>query len=193
MYKHIGRKDRGFDENYMRKVIAPNAHRFVLIKKSVNEGLGLAPRKGKHTEPHTNPEIKKLMDVYKAQQLHSFKRGRTYGGDVRKVDDLGRGMTKLVGEKLASWVLETTQMHPSDNTIVNDNDESLSESNAQFDDAMAQLDREAETAQMETEGETRTLGHIISMGDGALVFEYDNNNRGEEDDEESEGLEAMES
>ena len=42
MYEHIGRKDRGFDENYLRKVIAPNAYRFVLVKKAVGEGLGLA-------------------------------------------------------------------------------------------------------------------------------------------------------
>ena len=82
MYEHIGRKDRGFDEDYMRKVISPNAYRFVLVKKSVTEGLGLAWRGGKHAEPHTNPEIRTLMQVYQTHQLHLFRSGRSYGSDV---------------------------------------------------------------------------------------------------------------
>lgn len=73
MYEHAGRKDQGFDEDYMRKVIGPNAHQFVLIKKSVIEGLGLAAHSGKHKEPHTNPEVQKLLDVYQHQQLHLFR------------------------------------------------------------------------------------------------------------------------
>ena len=72
MYEHIGRKDRGFNEDYMRKVIAPNAYRFVLIKKEITEGLGLAQQQGKHTTPHTNPEITKLMQVYQTFQVHLF-------------------------------------------------------------------------------------------------------------------------
>ena len=89
MYEHIGRKDRGFEEDYMRKVIAPNAYRFVLIKKAATEGLGLTQRTGKHSEPHTNTETTKLLEVYKENQLHLFRKGRTYGTDLRKVDDLG--------------------------------------------------------------------------------------------------------
>jgi hypothetical protein len=82
MYEHIGRKDRGFDEDYMRKVIAPNTYRFVLVKKAVAEGIGLANRDSKHIEPHTNPEMVKLLQVYQKYQLHMFRSGRNYGGDL---------------------------------------------------------------------------------------------------------------
>ena len=93
LYEHIGRKDTGFDENYMRQVIAPDTHRFILVKKGVNEGLGLAQCVGKHPEPSTRPEIRKLMELYQECQLHCFRRGRTYNlhDDLqhRQVDDLG--------------------------------------------------------------------------------------------------------
>lgn len=111
MYEHIGRKDtsRGFEEDYMRKVIAPNAYCFVLIKKAATEGLGLTQRTGKHIEPHTIAETNKLMEVYKDNQLHLFRKGRKYGTDLRKVDDLGRGVQRLVDGKLASWINDTTR------------------------------------------------------------------------------------
>ena len=84
----------------MQKVISPNAYQFVLVKKSVTEGLGLAPWRGKHTEPHTNSEIWKLMQVYQTHQLHLFRSGRSYGSDVQKVDNLGCGQLKLIEGKL---------------------------------------------------------------------------------------------
>ncbi|KAJ7586426.1 hypothetical protein C8J56DRAFT_1084827 [Mycena floridula] len=87
-YEHIGKKDRDFDSSYMRTVVAPNCWRFVQVKKAVHEGLGLTNRGGKHPEPHNNPEIIELLKLYKSEQLHCFRAGRTYGEDLRKVDDL---------------------------------------------------------------------------------------------------------
>jgi hypothetical protein len=109
MYEHIGRKDKGFDKNYMRKVIAPNAYQFVLIKKLVTEALGLEQHGRKHAEPHTKPEMQILLQAYKTHQLHLFRSGRMYHGDLHKVDDLGRGVQQLIGGKLAAWVNETTR------------------------------------------------------------------------------------
>jgi hypothetical protein len=91
LYEHIGQKDAAFDENYVQDIIAPNIHRFVHVKKDINESLGLGQRSGKHIAPHTNPELRKLMDTYQVEELHLFRRGRTYGGDIAQVDHLGKG------------------------------------------------------------------------------------------------------
>ena len=81
LYEQIGKKDGGFEQNYVQYLIAPNVHRFVQVKKDINESLGLARRSGNHIAPHTNPEIRKLMDTYQAEELHLFRKGRTFGGD----------------------------------------------------------------------------------------------------------------
>jgi len=182
MYEHIGRKDRGFDENYMRKVIAPNAYRFVLIKKAVSEGIGLTKKGGKHTEPHTKPEMRTLMSVYQSEQLHLFRRGRTYSeDDLRKVDDLGRGATKLAGGKLESWVLETMRARlsiPNMDAADNSNEVDRLE--------MGNFDRlDAEIQENQQTNEEWTRGNIVDA-DGELMFEYSNDNN---DGDEAEGLE----
>ena len=179
MYEHIGRKDRGFEEDYMRKVIAPNAYRFVLIKKSVTEGLGLTQRTGKHSEPHTNAETTKLLEVYKDNQLHLFRKGRTYGTDLRKVDDLGRGVQRLMDGKLASWIKDTTRAR-----IINMAQTALQASEEDTISAFAELDQEDAEARSREVNETRTMGHIVQTDDGDLVFEFGH----EVDDGEVEGL-----
>lgn len=179
MYEHIGRKDRGFEEDYMRKVIAPNAYRFVLIKKAATEGLGLTQRTGKHSEPHTNTETTKLLEVYKENQLHSFRKGRTYGTDLRKVDDLGRGVQRLMDGKLASWINDTTRarvINMAQTTSQPSEDDTIS--------AFAELDQEEAEVQSQEANETRTMGHIVQTDNGDLVFEFGY----EIDDGEVEGL-----
>lgn len=181
MYEHIGRKDRGFDEDYMRKVIAPNAYRFVVVKKSVTEGLGLAQRRGKHSEPHTKPEMKKLLEVYRDQQLHLFRSGRTYGGDPRKTDDFGRGCQRLIEGKLVSWVSETTRARQMNANTNPPPESQVEEDISQLDDEVVMNTSENGSRDLDT----RTSGHIIQMDDGELVFEFDK----DIDDDEPEGLE----
>lgn len=182
MYEHIGRKDSGFDEDYMRRVIAPNAYRFVVVKKTVTEGLGLAQRAGKHSEPHTNPEMVKLLQTYRNHQLHLFRRGRTYGTDMKKTDDLGRGVQRLIEGKLETWVYETSRarrLNMSSNSGLPD---------VEIEAGITQIDQEE--AQEHNEGlntnDARTPGQIIQGADGGLVFEFENN---EGSDDEHEALE----
>jgi len=184
MYEHIGRKDRGFNEDYMRKVISPNAYRFLQMKKSVSEGLGLAQRGGKHSEPHTNPEIRKLMQVYHTHQLHLFRSGRRYGSDIRKVDDLGRGQTKLIDGKLKAWTHETTRARLN-NLVSSDAVEMLANMDMNIDHLDKQL---AETREINGD-EIQTDGRIIQTADGELVFEYGDSLG---DTEYAEGLEEPE-
>ncbi|KAF9524238.1 hypothetical protein CPB83DRAFT_947604 [Crepidotus variabilis] len=178
MYEHIGRKDRGFDEDYLRQVIAPNAYRFVLVKKAVTESLGLAQRHGKHIDPQTNAETAKLMEIYKAEQLHLFRSGRTYGGDAYRVDDLGRGMEKLTQGKLASWIQDTIRCRFQAAPSIRVQEELESE--------IEQLDNEVEFSTQNDIPQTR--GRILQLSNGGLVFEHE-----VDDDEELEPLEIEES
>lgn len=109
LYEQIGKKDGGFEQNYVQHLIAPNVHRFVQVKKDINESLGLARRSGNHIAPHTNPEFRKLMDTYQAEELHLFRKGLTFGGDKSRVDHLGKGYERLRDGKLASWIEGTTR------------------------------------------------------------------------------------
>lgn len=182
MYEHIGRKDRGFEEDYMRKVIAPNAYRFVLIKKAATEGLGLTQRTGKHSEPHTIAETTKLLEVYKDNQLHLFRKGRKYGTDLRKVDDLGRGVQRLMDGRLASWINDTTRARIIDMAQMASQasgEDIISES------VFADLDQDDAEARSQL-NETRTMGHVVQTDEGDLVFEFEHDL--EIDDGEIEGL-----
>jgi hypothetical protein len=181
MYEHIGRKDKGFDENYMQKVIAPNVYRFVLVKKSVTESLRLAQHGGKHKDPHTRPEMVKLLQVYQALQLHLYRSGRTYSGDLYKVDDLGRGMRDLVGGKLMTWVHETTQARLINQTSLQTPDDVATD--------ITQLDEEVAGA-MDGNPGIQTAGCVTQMEDGELLFEFDGN-IGDETQNESDGLEEI--
>jgi hypothetical protein len=187
MYEHIGRKDRGFDESYMQKVIAPNAYRFVLVKKSMTEGLGLTQRSGKRKEPHTNAETRTLMKNYQNEQLHLYRLGRSYGDDVRKVDDSGRGVERLSGGKLASWVHDTTWARrlgtsPHPEHVI-----------SHLDETVVRLNEEAssEAKDLEIAGETQTRGRIVHTSDGELNFEFENGMDKEDTENDMEGLEEI--
>lgn len=182
MYEHIGRKDRGFDEDYMQKVIAPNAYRFVLVKKATIEGLGLAVRAGKHAEPHTNAETRKLLQIHQDEQLHLFRAGRTYGAAHRTVDNLGRGVNSLMGGKLASWVHDTTRARRLGGTIGDDDDEDSELTQEELESELDRIDREAEMDQAMEAMETRTPGQITQTSDGELFFEFESSDDNDVED-----------
>lgn len=107
LYEQIGGKDAAFADKYVQHVIVPNVHHFVCVKKDINESLRLVQRSGKHTAPHADPELQKLMDTYQAEELHLFRRGQTYDGDETQIDHLGKGYEHLQDGKLIAWITET--------------------------------------------------------------------------------------
>jgi hypothetical protein len=58
-------------------------------------------------EPHTKPEVRKLLQKYQDEELHLFRPGRHY--DVADVDDFSRGYKKLQEGALQKWIAETTR------------------------------------------------------------------------------------
>ncbi|KAH7920579.1 hypothetical protein BV22DRAFT_996910, partial [Leucogyrophana mollusca] len=75
----VQRKGMEYGAPYIRTVISRNLHHFGRIKKEFREGVGLAVRSGRHTAPHTRPEVKVLLQVYQQSELHYRRTGRIIG------------------------------------------------------------------------------------------------------------------
>ena len=107
----VQRKGVDYGAPYIRTVIARNLHRLGQIKKDLREGFGLQPRFGHHKAPHTRPEVRILLDVYRHHELHSRRAGRRLNmNDLpgENMDDFGRGAEHLRKTRLAAWVKATT-------------------------------------------------------------------------------------
>ncbi|KAJ3535139.1 hypothetical protein NM688_g7020 [Phlebia brevispora] len=104
----IRRNDMEWDTPRVCQVIAPNVALMNDLKNHWRDGLGLAPRRSKHPEPHSHPELRTLLSIYKTEELHMFRAGRFYDQFVDDVDTFTNGITKLRKGKLQKWVDSTT-------------------------------------------------------------------------------------
>ncbi|THG93874.1 hypothetical protein EW026_g7477 [Hermanssonia centrifuga] len=93
----IAHKDSAWDGTHIRDVVAPNISRFVTLKNTFREGVGLGKRRGKHPTPHSKPEVKILLQTYKEEDLHKFRKGRTYGSneDGTSINTFGLGHKQI--------------------------------------------------------------------------------------------------
>ncbi|EEB88759.1 hypothetical protein MPER_13229 [Moniliophthora perniciosa FA553] len=108
LYEHVNSKDTGFDEDYLRKVIAPNVYRFQRVKKDIHASLGLARRSGHHITPSKLADVRKLMSRYQLEEAHLLQPGRQYKeAALDRVDDYGRGIRSLQDGRLKRWVDDT--------------------------------------------------------------------------------------
>jgi hypothetical protein len=103
----VERKGKEFDHSFIRRIVSRNLHHMGRAKKDLEAGVGLMPKSGRHSAPHTKPEVVTLLTQYRLLELHSRRPGRTI--DDHDVDDFQRGWEKLEKGRLASWVLETTR------------------------------------------------------------------------------------
>ena len=99
--------DADWDGNLMRNIVSRNVHHFLRIKKEWGAGLGLSDKSGTHSEPHTKPEVTKLLKTYKDTELHRFRPGRQY--DSADVDDYSQRYNKLAAGGLQKWIYNTTR------------------------------------------------------------------------------------
>ncbi|KII82633.1 hypothetical protein PLICRDRAFT_84683, partial [Plicaturopsis crispa FD-325 SS-3] len=97
--KHKGTE---FGEPFIRNVISRNLHHFARLKSEWRAGVGLAPRSGRHKDPHANPEVRTLLRVYADHELHYRRPGRSL--DDRDVNDFDRGINSLRDTKLQKWI-----------------------------------------------------------------------------------------
>jgi hypothetical protein len=170
--------DAEWDGNLMRNVCSRNVHHFLRLKKEWGQGLGLAKKGGNHTEPHAKPEVRKLMEKYRNEELHLFRSGRQY--DNADVDDFSRGYTKLRGGALQKWITETTTTRGLINEL-----ELLAENNTNDDEDQDAADNE----------ETEMTPGRCYMHDGELVIETEglDDERDETQDDDSTAMNVDES
>ncbi|KAH9916374.1 uncharacterized protein B0H18DRAFT_1124287 [Fomitopsis serialis] len=120
----IGRNDIPWDSDFMRKVVSPNVIHFLDLKNQWREGVGLKPRRSNHPEPHSNPEVKILLQSYKdtdsGADLHRFRPGRRYGMQAKETDTFGHGVAQMLNGKLAEFVTKTTHTRCTSSTLAHD-------------------------------------------------------------------------
>ncbi|TCD64683.1 hypothetical protein EIP91_003797 [Steccherinum ochraceum] len=100
------RKNIAWDSPFMRDTYSRNIEHLSELKLEWGEGVGLARRSSNHTDPHLDPELRILLDVYQKEELHLFRAGRTY--DAKNVgvveDSFEIGYNQMADGKLKKWI-----------------------------------------------------------------------------------------
>ncbi|KAF6759280.1 hypothetical protein DFP72DRAFT_961391 [Ephemerocybe angulata] len=121
----VEKKGIDYGDSFAREVISPNLGHFAQLKLNLRSGIGLAKRSGKHTAPHENPEIRKLLHSHREHELHLRRPGRVFSDTDR--DEFTRGITKLRAGRLKKWVHDTTgQRHLGEVADPPENNDELS-------------------------------------------------------------------
>lgn len=163
------RKDMEWDANFMRNVIAPNIYELSQLKRDWRKGSGLAEKRGNHPEPHSNPELRILLDAFSREELHQFRQGRQYNTAAKQppvYDTFGRGFELLSAGKLEQWVTSSIRVRDVAQTnaaAIVGRDESESEDEG--------ADKEGD---MEHESHRQTQGNV-SRTERGLEIEFENN------------------
>lgn len=90
-------------------MISPNVNHFVVLKGEWGLGVGLTKRRGHHPEPHSRPEISKLLELYREEELHLFRHGRSYKDSQQHVNTYAEGIKNLQKKKLKKFILDSTR------------------------------------------------------------------------------------
>ncbi|OJT06327.1 hypothetical protein TRAPUB_2789 [Trametes pubescens] len=108
------RKGIEYDNHFIRDVLSRNLHHLARLLDDLKQGLGLSARSGRHSAPHTNPELKTLLREYRKLGLHTRREGRQYisvaAESYEGRNDYRRGLRNLRSGKLKKWIKETTFM-----------------------------------------------------------------------------------
>ncbi|KAJ7923991.1 hypothetical protein B0H13DRAFT_2399024 [Mycena leptocephala] len=75
----VSRRGGDFDDKFYRQTISPNVHHFLKIKEDIESAFDLKRRSKSHTSPHLRDETKVLLQLYKEEELHLFRPGRSMG------------------------------------------------------------------------------------------------------------------
>ncbi|KAJ7877076.1 hypothetical protein B0H14DRAFT_2303068, partial [Mycena olivaceomarginata] len=101
--KDMVRKHSGdFDNNFYRHTISPNVHHFLRIKEEITSAFDLKCRRKTHTSPHQPDELGLLLTMFKDQEVHYFRCGRSMGHAA--VNQFARGCRRLEEGKLDEWL-----------------------------------------------------------------------------------------
>ncbi len=106
----VERKGTQYNTPFVRNIVSRNLHHMARLQDDIKASLGLESRPGTHPDPHQRPEIRILLEEYKATELHLRRPGRVIGkkgADPRDTDDFRRGVLGLRSGKLSKWIKES--------------------------------------------------------------------------------------
>ncbi|KAJ6480404.1 hypothetical protein C8R45DRAFT_1155471 [Mycena sanguinolenta] len=86
-------KNAQFDDNFIRNVVSRNLRHIAELKVAWRTNTGMSARSHAHSDPHTKPEMRILLELYRTEELHSRRLGRQI--DDRDTDDFAKGVKKL--------------------------------------------------------------------------------------------------
>ncbi|KAJ7130913.1 hypothetical protein C8R46DRAFT_1235915 [Mycena filopes] len=102
----VGHKGGDFDDHFYRHTLAPNVMRFLRMKEKMETAFELKPRSKTHGAPHLRNEFQQLLRMYKEDELHLFRPGRTMGHAA--VNFYARGYEKLEDSRIAKFIQDST-------------------------------------------------------------------------------------
>ncbi|KAF7797543.1 hypothetical protein EIP86_008743 [Pleurotus ostreatoroseus] len=167
----ISHNDAEWDSPRVREIIAPNVAFMNDLKNHWGDGLGLASRRSKHPEPHSRPEIRTLLELYKTEELHMFRAGRSYNRAAEDVDTFSKGIANLQNGKLKKWIDTTIRARDLAKEKVADT--------VNLDSILNDVQDEDED-DFEEEAEGLTAGEISIVG-GEMVIDV----AGDDDDDDA--------
>ncbi|TEB21750.1 hypothetical protein FA13DRAFT_1642380 [Coprinellus micaceus] len=134
----VEKKGLDYGDPFARNIISPNLGHFAQLKLNLRSGVGLAARSKRHTAPHEDPEVRKLLDSYWKHELHKRRPGRVYNDEDR--DDFTRGIAKLESGRLRRWIQETTGHRVVTDGMESSPEELNAEEDAEMDERFPGLD-----------------------------------------------------
>ncbi|KAJ7167104.1 hypothetical protein C8R46DRAFT_1163398 [Mycena filopes] len=102
-----GRRGGEFDENFYHRTVAPNVFRFLKMIKGIESAFQLKRRGKAHTSPHLRDETKILLKLYKDEELHSFRSGRSLGHAA--INCFDRGYQRLDESKMDEFLARSAE------------------------------------------------------------------------------------
>ncbi|KAJ7697092.1 hypothetical protein B0H16DRAFT_1350278 [Mycena metata] len=102
-----GRRGGDFDEQFYRRTVAPNVLHFLKMKEDMESAFALKRRGKAHTSPHLRDETQMLLRLYKDEELHKFRSGRSMGHAA--VNCFDRGYERLDGGKMNEYIERSTE------------------------------------------------------------------------------------
>ncbi|KAJ7118583.1 hypothetical protein C8R43DRAFT_901373 [Mycena crocata] len=110
----VKHKNAQFDDKFIRNVVSRNLRHIAELKVAWRTSSGMAPKSHIHSDPHTKPEMRILLNLYRKEELHSRRLGRQI--DDRDTDDFAKGRTTATTSAV-------TDADDSDDAVNNDESE----------------------------------------------------------------------
>ncbi|KAJ7738991.1 hypothetical protein B0H16DRAFT_1424719 [Mycena metata] len=150
----VEHKGGDFDDHFYRHTLAPNVMHFLRMKEKMETAFELKPRGKTHSAPHLRNEFQQLLRMYKEDQLHLFRPGRTMGHAA--VNFYARGYEKLEDTRIAKFIQESTAYSDVMKDVLDgkEHDEWNEDMQLEFDELLKSAEEEDSDSGAETETES---------------------------------------